>query len=48
MCTRKELLSRFYEPINEDGRLPESRRAQMESFTTMACPDGSPAMPAQA
>jgi len=35
MSTRKEIVSGFYDQIDEDGRLPGTRHGQLEYFTTM-------------
>lgn len=35
MSTRKEIISSFYDQINEDGRLVQTRHGQLEYFTTM-------------
>lgn len=36
MSTRKEIVSGFYDRIDEDGRLRKTRHGQLEYFTTMA------------
>lgn len=35
MSTRKEIVSSFYDQIDEDGRLRKTRHGQLEYFTTM-------------
>ena len=36
MCTRKEIVSSFYDQSGEDRRLTKSRHGQLEYCTTMA------------